>query len=402
MVGVAVVYDVGIRSEPPGRTGFAHLFEHLMFQGSQQVEAGEHAAILERVGAQFNATTSFDRTNYFETVPIHALPTALWLEADRMATLRDALSQEQFEAQRDVVKNERLQTLVEVPYGEWMLHLMAALLPESNPYAILPIGRMEHLDAATLEDLRAFFDLHYAPGNAVLSIVGDIAAEEAFALAEACFGSIPAAPVPQHDDVPVLPPLGPGDHLTTIDDDVPYTAVYRGWRVPAMTDETFAALEIAALVLGGGNDSRLRRGLVREQQVALDVQAHAMGLASGNSAFFVTSYVSEDADADAVIGAVDVELRRLIAEGITEAEFTTALARRERDTIESMASVGGRSDRLSMAHTIYGDAAEADEVMNRLRAVTPAAVREAVATWLQPDTCATVIYQPANTTEVQS
>lgn len=402
VAAVNLWYNVGSRHERHDQRGLAHLFEHLMFQGSAQVKAGEHAAVLEQVGARFNATTSFDRTNYFETVPIHALPTALWLEADRMATLRDALSQGQFEAQRDVVKNERLQTIVEVPYGEWMLHLMAALLPESNPYAILPIGRMEHLDASTLEDLRAFFDLHYAPGNAVLSIVGDVDAEEAFTLAEAYFGAIPAGPLPPHDDVPALPPLQPGDHRTTIEDDVPYTAVYRSWRAPAMTDEAFPALEIAALVLGGGNDSRLRRGLVREQQIALDVQTHVMGLASGNSAFFVNAYVSEGADADAVIAAVDVELQRLIAEGITEDEFTTALARRERDTIESMASVAGRSDLLSMAHTIYGDAAQADEIMTRLRDVTPEAVREAAATWLRPDTCATVVYQPANATEVQS
>jgi len=393
VAAVNLWYDVGSRHEADHQKGLAHLFEHLMFQGSRNVAAGEHAGVLESVGARFNATTSFDRTNYFETVPVNALSTALWLEADRMATLREALSEQEFEAQRDVVKNERLQTYVEVPYGESMTHLMAALLPAGHPYATLPIGDMAHLDAATLEDLRSFFDTHYAPDNAVLTVVGDVDPENVFARAEEFFGGIPAGRPPAATPVDVLPPLSDGP-TTTVVARVPYPAVFRGWRIPALTDDAFLAFEIAARVLGQGNGSRLRSGLVREQSLAIDVQAYAMGLAAGNSVLGVNAFVAEGVAPERVVDAVDEHIAQMLDRGLTDDEFASAVARHERDVVEAMSTSGGRADALSGAHTIHGDAARADQVLDRLRTLTAEAVVEALQSWLTPLASATVVYQP--------
>ncbi|WP_448720591.1 M16 family metallopeptidase [Microbacterium natoriense] len=402
VVALNIWYGVGSRHESADQRGLAHLFEHLMFQGSAHVAAGEYDTVLEAVGARYNATTSFDRTNYFVTVPVHALATALWLEADRMATLPDALSQEAFEAQRDVVKNERLQTMVEVPYGEWLQHQMAQLFPPSHPYAVTPIGEMAHLDAATLDDLRAFFDRHYAPQNAVLSIVGDVDTEEAFALAEKYFAGITARSLVEHADVTALPPVAPDQGATIIDAEVPYPAVFRGWRAPAMTDDSFAALELVALVLGGGTDGRLRRVLMRDLQLALDVEADVIELAAGNSVFFINTFLPDGVDADDVVRVVDDQLLLLIEHGITENELATAVAHKERAVIESMAAVDGRSDMLSQARTIFGDAGRADELVDRFRSVRPEDVVDAAATWLRPDACTTVIYRPAEPDQKES
>lgn len=398
VVAVNLWYDVGSRHEQAHQRGLAHLFEHLMFQGSTHVAAGEHAAILEAVGARFNATTSFDRTNYFETVPVHMLPTALWLEADRMATMGDALSQTEFDAQRAVVKNERLQTMVEVPYGEAILHMMANLLPAGHPYAILPIGRMEHLDAATLQDLRTFFDVHYAPDNAVLSIVGDVEADDAFALAETYFGPIPRGPGSPRPAVATLPPLEAPTRLV-VESDVPNRAVYRAWRIPPLSDESYTAFEIASTVLGRGPGSRLQTDLVRTQHLALNVEADAMGLAAGNSVFFVNTLLPDETTPDAAIAAVDAHLLRLIEHGITDDEFASAVARRERALLESMDAADGRADRLSRAHTLFGDAGRADEAVDLLRRLTPADVQAAAQAWLTPDASAIVVYEPRTTKE---
>ena len=192
LVAVNIWYGVGSRHEQLHRTGFAHLFEHLMFQGSRQVSGTEHFSLLQGVGATLNGTTSFDRTNYYETVPSHAVDMALWLEADRMGSLLESVNQECLDNQRDVVKNERRQRYDNVPYGTAFERIFAGAFPEGHPYQHMPIGSMEHLDAASLEDVHEFFTTWYAPDNAVLSLVGDITASDAVALAEKYFGGIAA------------------------------------------------------------------------------------------------------------------------------------------------------------------------------------------------------------------
>ena len=194
VVAINLWYDVGSKHEVKGKTGFAHLFEHFMFQGSRHVAKAEHMALIQGAGGINNATTFFDRTNYFETLPSHQLELGLWLEADRMATLLDALSQENLDNQREVVKNEKRQSYDNRPYGSFYEKLMATVFAEGHPYHHTPIGSMEDLDAASLDDVIAFFKTWYAPNNAVLTIAGDVDEEPAFAAAERFCGPIPANP----------------------------------------------------------------------------------------------------------------------------------------------------------------------------------------------------------------
>src|SRR5918992_1172974 len=206
IVGVNIWYAVGSKNERPGRTGFAHLFEHMMFKGSANVEKGQHFALIQAAGGTLNATTWLDRTNYFETLPSHELELALWLEADRMASLLPAMTQEKLDNQRDVVKNERRYSVDNQPYGTWDEKMQALVYPETHPYHHSTIGSMEDLSAASLEDVGEFFATYYAPNNAVLTVAGDFETDEALAMIERHFGPIPANPaLPPPPDMTVDP-----------------------------------------------------------------------------------------------------------------------------------------------------------------------------------------------------
>ncbi len=268
-VAVNIWYDVGSRHEEPGRTGFAHLFEHVMFQGSAHVGSGQHIALMQAAGASVNATTWFDRTNYFETLPTGGLDLALWLEADRMGSLLDALTQDNLDNQREVVKEEKRQRYDNVPYGDVMQRLIGLTFPADHPYGHTTIGSMDDLDAATLNDVQTFFATHYLPNNAVLSIVGDCDTETAFAKAEQYFGALPAGPTPADPDQTALPPVTGGPRAETAAD-VPADAVYLTWRLPAVGTGAFDALDLAFTVLGHGQTSRLYRALVRQHRAGRD------------------------------------------------------------------------------------------------------------------------------------
>jgi hypothetical protein len=230
IVAVNLWYDVGSKHEKPGKTGFAHLFEHMMFQGTASVEKGEHFKLVQAAGGTLNASTWLDRTNYFETLPAHELELALWLEADRMATLLDALDQANLENQREVVKNEKRQSYDNRPYGSFYERIMAALFPPGHPYHHTPIGSMDDLNAATLDDVIEFFRAWYAPNNAVLSIAGDVDVGEAHAAAARYFGPIPANPrIVQPPPLPVELGLG-GERREVVHDAVPLTRIHFGFH----------------------------------------------------------------------------------------------------------------------------------------------------------------------------
>ncbi len=278
VVAINIWYVVGSRHEQPGRTGFAHLFEHFMFQGSRHVTKAEHFSLIQSAGGVNNATTYFDRTNYFETLPSHQLELALWLEADRMATLLDALDQENLDNQRDVVKNEKRQSYDNRPYGSFYEKLMAAVFPADHPYHHTPIGSMEDLNAASVDDVVTFFKTWYAPNNAVLSIVGDVDEEEAHAAAARYFGPIPANPEIRQPDLPQVEPLIGHEAREVVPDNVPLTRVHFGFRCPPYGTREFDALEVASQILAGGRGSRLYRSLVRERKIAQDVTAFGLPL----------------------------------------------------------------------------------------------------------------------------
>ncbi|GAA2108123.1 pitrilysin family protein [Actinomadura alba] len=391
LAAVNLWYAVGSRHEQPGRTGLAHLFEHLMFQGSGNVAEGEHAALMESAGAAFNATTSFERTNYFETVPVSHLELALWLEADRMGTLPAALTQVNLDNQRDVVKNERRQRYDNVPYGDAFEHLCALTFPSGHPYAHTPIGSMEDLDATTLDDCRDFFATWYAPGNAVLSIVGDVDPEETLALVERFFGHLPAgAAVPGAADGR----LGPISKLTTrhVTADVPSPGYFGMLRLPADGTHELEAAELATEILGGGSGSRLYDRLVRRDEIATELGASVIRFVDGPSAALIQAM---GPDTEAIAAAIDEELEAFAANGPDEDEAVRAVALAERGFLESTETVTGLANSLSQQATQFGDPARVFSAPARAAAVTSADIQNVAARWLAPGARAVVTYGAA-------
>ena len=279
VVAINVWYDVGSKHEQPGKTGFAHLFEHVMFQGSEHVAKAEHIALVQAAGGTMNGTTWLDRTNYFETLPSHQLELALWLEADRMATLLDALSQENLDNQREVVKNEKRWSYDNRPYGSWQEKLQAPPFPPEHPYHHPTIGSMEDLDAASLEDVeRVLPDLLRAEQRGPVGRRRRRHAPRSGASAERYFGGIPANPsIPPLGDLSLPPTLG-GEIRETVYDRVPLPRIYVGFRAPVYGDPRLDALEVAGQILAGGKGSRLHRRLVRDERIAQDVALFTLGL----------------------------------------------------------------------------------------------------------------------------
>ena len=394
VVAINVWYDVGSKHEEPGKTGFAHLFEHVMFQGSEHVAKAEHIALIQAAGGTMNGTTWLDRTNYFETLPSHQLDLGLWLEADRMATLLEALSQENLDNQREVVKNEKRWSYDNRPYGSWQEKLQGHLYPESHPYHHSTIGSMEDLDAASLEDVKAFFRTYYAPNNAVLSIVGDVDTAAALASAERFFGGIPANPsIPPLGDLSLPPTLG-GEIRETVHDRVPLPRIYVGFRAPIYGDPRLDALDVAGQILAGGKGSRLHRRLVRDERIAQDVALFTLGFVGGASICAGWATVRPGVAIDRVEAAFHEELERLAVEPVTEDELARAFALIEADELGALQRVEERADRLSMYATLFDDPDLINRMLPRYLAVTPEAILEVAAATFRPDNRLVLTYLP--------
>ncbi len=394
VVAVNVWYGVGSKHEVPGRTGFAHLFEHVMFQGSAHVRKAEHIALVQAAGGTMNGTTWLDRTNYFETLPSHRLDLALWLEADRMATLLEALNQDNLDNQRDVVKNEKRSSYDNQPYGLWSHKLQAHLFPPDHPYHHPTIGSMEDLDAASVEDVAAFFRTYYAPNNAVLSIVGDFDPAEARASVERYFGPIAAAPPP-----PPLPEMGVplslgGEVREVVTDRVPLTRIYFGFRAPVFGDPRLRALEIGGQILAGGKGSRLHRRLVREERIAQDVAFFVMGFVGGASIAAGWATVRPGVDPGRVEAAYLEELDRIGREPVTADELSRAHALVETESLAALQRVEDRADQLSMYATLFDDPDRINRELDGYLAVTAEDVRAVAADVFRPENRAVVTYVP--------
>jgi len=385
LAAVNIWYAVGSRHEQTGvdgksRTGLAHLFEHLMFQGSANVAEGEHAALMESAGATFNASTSFERTNYYETVPVSHLPLALWLEADRMGTLPAALTQANLDNQRDVVKNERRQRYDNQPYGTAFERLCRLTFPPGHPYAHTPIGSMEDLDATTIEDCVEFFRTWYAPGNAVLSVVGDVDPEAVIEMAERYFGCIPPGPP--------APPARPGDlepltevRLEEVDEEVPSPAYFAMLPLPSDGGPEIEAAELAVEILGGGTGSRLYDRMVRRDQIATEVWTGVTRMVDGPSLALVEAVGPDPAR---IAEVLDEELAAFAEHGPTEDETARATAQAERGLLERTETVTGLANALSGNATQFGDPARTFTAAERAAAVTAEEIRDAARRWLAP------------------
>ncbi|HYO86358.1 MAG TPA: pitrilysin family protein [Dermatophilaceae bacterium] len=390
-VAVNLWVGVGSRHEAPGKTGLAHLFEHLMFQGSRNVASGEHFAVLMGQGGRLNATTWFDRTNFFETLPRGAYELALWMEADRHGHLLDALTQENLDNQRDVVKEEKRQRYDNVPYGHALATLCATAFPAGHPYHHPTIGSMEDLDSATLEDVHAFFRRYYRPSNTVLTLVGDVGAGEGFEAAQRYFGWLEDAPVPQPDSSPPLGPL-PGAVRVESDQVVPTARLYFGFRLPVDNTPDYLAAASALDIVGGLVTSRLDKRLVRSDEVAHSVSAGTMGLIDGNSLGTLAIEVVDAAGLTEVEDAVCAELVRFAADGPTDVELETVRAQTERSWLSALAAMEDRADYLGHFATLFEDPNGVNDYLDRAAAVGPRDVVAAARHWLTPDARATVAY----------
>ena len=393
IVAVNIWYGVGSRNELPGQTGFAHLFEHMMFQGSKHVPKNKHFELIERAGGTLNATTWFDRTNYFETVPSRDLELALWLESDRMGWMLPAMDQEKLDNQRDVVKNEKRQRYDNQPYGDWDQRLQALIYPKDHPYHHPVIGSVEDLDAATLEDVAAFFGTYYVPNNAVLTIAGDFDESQVMDLVQRYFGEIEAgAPIPPLPGASCLEPIIGDTVREHVFAEVPLARVIIGFRIPPYSSEDFAVAEVSRALLGMGRASRLYRALVRERRVAKGVVTYAFPLLTNASMLLTWATGYPDSTPEQLEAALTEEIEALVE--AKQSEVDRAIALTETDLVRALEHVGERANLLSMFDLYFDDPDRLNHEIDRLRAVTVEQIRDFVASQLGSDNRAVLVYEP--------
>jgi zinc protease len=404
LVAVNLWYHVGSANERAGRTGFAHLFEHMLFQGSANVASNEHFELVQRAGGTLNGSTWLDRTNYFETVPSNQLALALWLEADRMGRLLPAMTQQKLDTQRDVVKNERRWSVDNQPYGTWWEKLPALAFPPEHPFHHSLIGSMEDLSEASLDDISTFFATYYTPDNAVLSIAGDFDPSEARRLVEEYYG-----PIPRGTGRPPLPPMDVpatfGEwRREVVSDAVMLPRLYLAFRSPVFCSDAYYAASVAGAIIGMRRGSRLHRALVRERQIAAEATAFTFDLPKGSDLLVVDVTARPGIDGETLEREVAKEIDLLETEGVTDAEVERAVALIETDFVTSMQAAGERADKLSMFATYFGDPSMLNEQVDRYRRVRTADVNAFIQQRLGADNRASLLYVPregdAETTDV--
>jgi zinc protease len=400
IVAVNLWYHVGSANERQGRTGFAHLFEHMLFQGSADVGANEHFELVQRAGGTLNGSTWLDRTNYYETVPSNQLELVLWLEANRMGYLLPAMTQQKLDTQRDVVQNERRWSMDNQPYGTWWERLPALAFPPEHPFHHSLIGSMTDLDAASLDDIATFFSTYYTPDNAVVSIAGDFEPGAARAMIERHFGAIPrGARKPPLPDMS-LPQTFGGPLREVVPDDVMLPRVFMAFRSPVFGTDEYYAASVCSAILGLKKGSRLYRALVREQQVAAEATAFTYDLAKGSDLLVVDVTARPETPLDVLEEAIRAEIDRLLIDGVTDDEVARAVTLIETDLVVSLQSAGDRADRLSMFATYFNDPTLVNEQAERYRAVTAERVTAFARARLVAENRASLVYVPREPAEI--
>ncbi|MEI7706230.1 MAG: pitrilysin family protein [Deltaproteobacteria bacterium] len=385
IVGVDVLYDVGSKDERPGRTGFAHLYEHLMFQGTAHLPKGEADRLVEAAGGSGNGATSPDRTEYWEQVPSNALEQALFIQAERMGHLLPTLDQAKLDNQREVVRNERRERYEMQPYGLAWKVLLENLWNPGFPYHWEPIGSHEDLQAASLEDVREFYRRWYGPGNASLAIVGDIDPVRTRALVERWFGAIPRSDAPARQ-APAPIPLA-AEKRVTVEDDVQLPRLYLAWQSPREYADGDDALALLADVLAGSKSSRLVRRMVMEERIAQSVMGGQQSQALAGS-FVLVANPKPGVDPDRLRAVIDEEIRRIAREGPTAEEMERARNRVESQVIFGLEPVGGFGGRAAHLNEYFwetGDPGYLSKDLARFRAVTAEEVRAAAEKYLATD-----------------
>lgn len=402
IVAINLWYHVGSANEKVGRTGFAHLFEHMLFQGSAHVRSNEHFELIQHAGGTLNGSTWLERTNYFETVPSNEIALALWLEADRMGELLPAMTQEKLDTQRDVVKNERRWAVDNQPYGTMLEKIQELVFPTSHPFQHSLIGSMEDLSAASLDDIAQFFATYYTPDNAVLSIAGDFDSTETRKLITEYFG-----PIPSGKGRPALPPMNLppvfGNRLRkVVHDNVSLPRLFMAFRSPVFGSEMYYAASVASAVLGMRKGSRLHRSLVRERQIAADASAFTFDLAKGTDLLVVDVTARPETSVAKLEEEVEREIDMIHREGITEPEVKRAVALIATDLLVSVQSAGERADKLSMFATYFKRPELINEQADRYRSVTAQRVNELIFERFGEDNRASLLYVPKDGVESES
>jgi predicted Zn-dependent peptidase len=408
VAAVLLWYNVGSKMEQPGHTGFAHLFEHMMFKGSKNVADGQHWALLEaaggRAGADINGTTSWDRTNYFEQIPSNQVELALWLESDRMGTLTETLTKEKLDNQREVVKNERRQSVDNQPYGSWLEKSEELMFPESHPYHHSVIGSMADLSAASVEDVRGFFKTYYAPNNAVLVIAGDIDVPQTKAMVRKYFGPIPRGPNPPKLANMSLPTIIGREQRVVVQDALaPAPRVYVAYRVPAEKDRRAPVVDVLASVIGGGSSSRLDESLVRRQQIATSVTAFNLNLADGADMLVFIATGKPGSSPDSLERALLAELAGTSSFTQSELERAKALQRFSFvDGLQTTGGFGGRADLLAEGWTYFHDPNFVNTALRQIDRVTLDDLNALGRERLVPTNRVVLVYVPVKKTAGQT
>jgi zinc protease len=383
IVAVNVWYHVGSKNERPGRTGFAHLFEHLMFEGSEHHRTG-YFPPLQQAGALLNGSTNTDRTNYWEVVPTSAVDLALWMESDRMGYLLPAVTPERFETQRDVVLNERRQNYENRPYGMALMAVTATLYAPDHPYHWMTIGAAEDIKAMQLGEVQEFFRTYYHPANASLAMAGDIDTGRAIDLANRYFGELPAGP---RAALVTADAALRREHRLLLEDRVELPRVYVAWHSPAMYAEGDGEMDLLADLLANGKTSRLYRTLVYERRMAVDVSAYQSSRELG-SFFLVAATAAPDRSLTEIAAAIDAELQKVVDDGPSAAEMERAEAQIEAHflyRLQTVGGFGGKSDQLNSYNVFCGDPAFFARDVARYREATAETVRTVAARVLRFD-----------------
>jgi zinc protease len=394
IVAVNLWYHVGSANERAGRTGFAHLFEHMLFQGSEDVKSNEHFELIQRAGGTLNGSTWLERTNYFETIPSDQLELALWLEANRMGKLLPAMTQQKLDTQRDVVKNERRWSMDNQPYGTWWERLPALCFPTEHPFHHSLIGSMEDLDAASLEDVRLFFQTYYTPDNATLTVAGDFDPNQARGWIEEHFGPIPRGKgrPPLRDTT--MPPVFGSWKREVVHDNVMLPRLFLAFLSPVFGSAEFYSASVCAATLGMKKGSRLFKALVRDRQVAAEAQAFTYDLTRGSDLLVVDVTGRPGTSGEHLEQEVAREIDAMVASGVTTDDVARAVALIQTEFITALQAAGDRADRLSMFSTYFGDPSLINSQVDRYRAVTADSVNRFVRERLGENNRASLLYLP--------
>ncbi len=388
LVAVSVLYHVGSKDEIPTRTGFAHFFEHLLFEGSENIGRGEYMQLIQSNGGALNANTSNDRTFYYEILPSNQLELGLWMESERM--LHAKIDQVGVDTQREVVKEEKRQRVDNQPYASFLSEMFKRAFTQHN-YRWVPIGSMDHLNAATLEEFMAFYKKYYVPNNATLSIAGDIDVAQTKAMITKYFGDIPAGATVQRPSA-YEPPLG-GEVVDTIYDNIQIPAVFAGYRMVSETHPDTYALQMLTTALSDGPSSRFSKRMVDQDQNALQVAAFPFAM-EHHGVFIALALANGATSTGTLMTTMEEEIAKMQQEPLNEKEFTKLLNKVESDFVSRNSGVAGIAENLANYHVYYGDANLINTEIERFRAVTPADLQRVAQTYLKPENRVVLHYLP--------